>query len=124
MEQLNLTLFVEINNYDFVFSVAKIDENNNFKKIYSIDVPIIGLDNNRIVDYEKINNIVKKNIYVIEQKLNFTFKEAVLILENFNPSFINLSGYKRLNGSQILKENITYIINTLKSYTNEIESKK
>ena len=32
MEQLNLTLFVEINNYDFVFSVAKIDENNNFKK--------------------------------------------------------------------------------------------
>ena len=60
MEQLNLTLFVEINNYDFVFSVAKIDENNNFKKIYSIDVPIIGLDNNRIVDYEKINNIVKK----------------------------------------------------------------
>ena len=124
MDQLNLTLFVEINNYDFVFSVAKIDENNNFKKIYSIDVPIIGLDNNRIVDYEKINNIVKKNIYVIEQKLNFTFKEAVLILENFNPSFINLSGYKRLNGSQILKENITYIINTLKSYTNEIESKK
>ena len=124
MGQLNLTLFVEINNYDFIFSVTKIEKNNNYKKIYSIDVPIIGIDNNRIIDYEKINNIVKKNIYVIEQKLNFIFKEAVLILDNFNPSFINLSGYKRLNGSQILKENITYIINTLKSYTSEIEPKK
>ena len=124
MGQLNLTLFVEINNYDFIFSVTKIEKNNNYKKIYSIDVPIIGIDNNRIIDYEKINNIVKKNIYVIEQKLNFIFKEAVIILDNFNPSFINLSGYKRLNGSQILKENITYIINTLKSYTSEIEPKK
>ena len=29
-----------------------------------------------------------------------------------------------MNGSQILRENITYILNTLKSYINEIETKK
>ena len=39
-------------------------------------------------------------------------------------SFINFSGFKKLNGSQILRENITYILNTLKSCVEEIETKK
>ena len=78
----------------------------------------------RIVNLEKIFQILKENIYLIEQKLNFNFKEVILIIENFNPTFINLSGYKKLNGSQILKENIIYILNTLKSYVDKIESKK
>ena len=56
--------------------------------------------------------------------MSHTFKEVILTLENFNPSFINLSGYKKLNGSQILKENITYILNTLKSLVEKIETKK
>ena len=52
------------------------------------------------------------------------FKEVTIILDKFNCSCINISGYKRLNGSQILKENITYILNTLKSCVNETELKK
>ena len=72
----------------------------------------------------KFLNLIKENIYLIEQKFNNTFKEIILILENFNPTFINLSGYKKLNGSQILKENITYVLNTLKSCVDEIETKR
>ena len=41
-----------------------------------------------------------------------------------NPKFINLSGFMKLNGSQILRENITYILNILKSYVDRIETKK
>ena len=47
-----------------------------------------------------------------------------MILENFDPTFINLTGFKRLNGSQILKENITYILNDLRSYLDKVELKK
>ena len=36
------------------------------------------------------------------------FKEVTIILDKFNFSCINISGYKRLNQSQILKENISY----------------
>ena len=35
-----------------------------------------------------------------------------------------MSGFKKLNGSQVLKENITYIINTLKSCLDKNESNK
>ena len=58
------------------------------------------------------------------KKLDFTFKEVVLILDNFKPTFVNLSGFKILNGSQVLKENITYILNTLKSYVDTTELDK
>ena len=58
------------------------------------------------------------------KKFNYTFKSLFLIIDNFNPQFINISGYKKLNGSQVLKENITYILNTLKSCVEEIEEKK
>ena len=61
---------------------------------------------------------------MIEQKTNFTFKEVILILDDFEFSYINLTGHKRLNGSQVLKENITYILNTLKSNINECEKNK
>ena len=35
-----------------------------------------------------------------------------------------MTGFKKLNGSQLLKENISYIINSLKSNLSEIENKK
>ena len=123
MQDPGSTLYLEINNLNFIFFVIKSDE-NNFKITYKLDVPINGIEEDRILDLEKYFIIIKENIYLIEQKLNYTFKEIVLIVDNFNPTFINLTGFKKLNGSQVLKENITYILNTLKSCVDETEHKK
>ncbi len=116
-------LFVEINTTDFIFTVGE-KQNNNFKLLFSDTVPIQGILNNQISDLNLVCSILKKNIFNIEQKLNIVFKEAILILNNFNCYLINFSGYKKLNGSQLVKENITYIINSLKSKINEIEEHK
>ena len=124
MKKNYLTLFIEINSSHISFLVG---ENNNFENInlkLNIDVPIEGFDKNKIFDFKKVFNIFKENIFLIEQKVNFTFREIILILDNCNPLFINISGFKKLNGSKILKENITYILNSLKSYVNEVEAKK
>ena len=124
MKISSLTLYLEINNSKFNFFVLESEENNISKIIYESNTPLIGIQNNRISDLEKSFELIKQNIFFIEQKLNYTFKDIVVILENFNPSFINLAGFKKLNGSQVLRENITYILNTLKSYINEIYSNK
>ena len=124
MRKSSPTLYLEINELNFIFSASTNSEYNDFDIIYTLNVPIDGFENKRVVDFEKVFNLIKKNIYLIEQKLNFTFKEIVLILENFNPLFVNLTGFKKLNGSQVLRENITYILNTLKSNVDETESKK
>ena len=118
------TLFVEINYLEYVFSVGKNDAHNKFNLIYNCTVPLQGIKDNAIIDFDLASTIIKKNIYLIEYKLNIIFKDVVLIINNFNCSFINLSGFKKLNGSQILKEDITYILNSLKSSISKIENKK
>ncbi len=123
MKNSSLTLYVEINNLRYAFFVGESDEHDNFKTVYKLELPLKG-ENNKISDLEKVSEMIKKNVFIVEQKLGHTFKETVLILENFDPTFINLSGYKKLNGSQILRENITYILNTLKSCVDETEPKK
>ena len=123
MVNSDLTLFIEISNSKFSFSVGKKDDHGIFK-FDSLDIQISGIKDNRIDDLEKVYNTLKENIYSLEKKNNFTFREIILILDNFDPLFLNISGFKKLNGSQVLKENITYILNSLKSFVNEVEPKK
>ena len=124
MKNSFLTLYLEINNLSLVLLVGESDKYENFKIIDKLELPLQDTYNNRISDLNEVASVFKKNIFILEQKLNFTFKEIVLILENFEFTFINFSGFKKLNGSQILNENITYILNTLKSCVQDIEIKK
>jgi cell division protein FtsA len=124
MKYSSLTLYLEINDTSFIFFAVEIDAKNNFKIVYKLKSPIKGIENSKITNLEEINDVLKKNIYIIEQNLNHTFNEIVLVLENFDSAFINFSGYKKLNASQILRENISYILNTLKSCVNETEPQK
>ncbi len=117
-------LFIEINNFETIFVVLENIENDDIKVLYKDKIINEGISNNKIFDFDLIVNNFKKNIYLIEQKLNFTFKEAVIMIDNFECSIIALSGYKRLNGSQLVKENITYILNSLKNKIGEIEKNK
>ena len=124
MKNPTLTLYLEINNFNYVFFVGEKDKEDNLKILHKLEIPLQGIEQNRISNFDLVFNTIKENIILIEQNCNYTFTELVLILENFNPTFINLSGFKKLDGSQVLIENITYILNTLKSIVEEIESKK
>ena len=118
-------LFLEINDSEYIFSVGDKDQKNNFKVIYRYNASLEGIAKNcKVTDFEKTLNTIKKNIITIEQKFNLTFKEIILILDNSDCTFLNLTGFKKLNGSQILKENITYILNSLKSKIDLIENNK
>ena len=123
MNDPQLSLYLEINYLSYIFYVSKSDSQNNFKIVYELKVPLAGIEKNSISDFKKVFNTIKENVYLIEQKFNHTFKDIILILDNLNLTFINMTGFKKLNGSQVLKENI-FILNTLKSCIDEIEAKK
>jgi len=118
------TLIIEIKNSEYIFVVGENNEDNNFKLLYKNIIQTSLTNDNKIFDYESIYKVLKKNIYLIEQKFNFTFKETILILNNFECSFSNFTGFKKLNGSQLTKENVSYILNSLKSKINELEKNK
>ena len=117
-------LFLEISSSTYVFFVSEIDQHDNCKIIYKLEIPLKGINNCSVTDFEIAYRAVKEGILKIEQNFNQTFKEIILILENYDYSFINITGYKKLNSSQILRENITYLLNSLKSCVDETEQKK
>ncbi len=117
-------LFVEINDTNYIFVAGRYDESQNFQVIQKQIVPSSGIIKNKFVNIQEACEEVKKNITLIEKNLNYIFKETIVIIDNFDHSCINISGYKKLNGSQVLKENISYILNSLKLEVTEIEKQK
>ena len=118
------TLFVEINDLNYIFVVGKYDENQNLKIIEKIITPNEGIVENKFINIDLAEKLIKKNIQTIEDKINYVFKEVTIIIDTFENSCINISGFKKLNGSQVLKENISYILNSLKLAISESEKKK
>ena len=117
--------YIEINKTELKFIVVNNNkEESKFDIIFNNSVMLKGIANYQIVDYDLIYNLLKENIYKAEQQLNLVFKEVFIVIDNFNFSIINYTGFKKLNGSQLLKENITYILNSLKSKVNETENDK
>ena len=123
MKNSSLKLFIIIDYSKILLAAGSADEQNNLRLLENITLPIV-LNNNKILDLKNVTDQIRKNILIIEQKINFTFKESIIILNYFDISFLNFTGYRKLNGSQITKENITYILNMLKSYVDNIETKK
>ena len=76
------------------------------------------------MDLDLVCSTIKDNILVIEKKINFVFKEATLVINNLNFILTSCSGFKKLNGSQLTKENIAYILNSLKLLINETDQEK
>ena len=117
-------LFISISDLKISIIAGCSDEQNNFELLEKISLSINGKNENKISDLDKIANLIKKNILFIEQKVNYTFKDVIIILDNFTNFFLNLSGFKKLNGTQVSKENIIYILNSLKSYIDKFEKNK
>ena len=117
-------LFVEINFSNYIFVAGTYDKNQNLKIIEKIAIRNEGSINNKFTNFEQAHNVIKKNIQTIEDKLNYVFKDVIVILDNFCLSCINISAFKKLNGSQLMKENISYILNSLKLAVTENEKEK
>tara|TARA_Y100001970_G_scaffold98028_1_gene123252 strand:- start:18256 stop:19458 length:1203 start_codon:yes stop_codon:yes gene_type:complete len=117
-------LIVEINNFNYIFVAAEYNENQKLKIVKKIITSSEGINNNKFTDINKAQECIKKNILMLEDKLGHVFKDVIILIDNFDYTCLNLSGFKKLNGSQLIKENITYILNSLKSSVIEHEKDK
>ena len=117
-------LFINISDLEICLIAGYSDDQSSFEILEKLILPIEGISENKITNLDITANLIKKNILSIEQKVNYTFKDIIVILNNLEISFLNLCGYKKLNGAQISKENITYILNSLKSCVDVFEKNK
>ena len=108
-------LITVLNDRKIIFFVISYDEKKDYKILKNILIDSEGIKNGRIIDIELVTKLIKKNINSIEDELNFFFSKVSVIINPNNVNCINISGYKKLNGSQVSKEDITYILNDIKT---------
>ena len=123
MENDSPFLFIEINKSEIIFVASNKDERENYEILCKDRIANQNTIDFSYTDYYLTYDLLKKKIYFIEQKFNVTFKEVIISLQDIDSSILNVSGFKNLNGAQLTKENITYILNSLKTQINEIEKK-
>ena len=64
MEIDHPTLFIEINDTNYIFVAGTHDENQNLKVTEKIIVPSTGMDQNKFVNIDQANEEIKKSIII------------------------------------------------------------
>ena len=107
-------LIINLNDNEIILFVVSYDEKKNYTLIKDIIIKSIGIQNGIIVNNKLVTELIKKNINFIEDELNHSFSNVSVIINPSKVNCLNVSGYKKLNGSQVSKEDITYILNDIK----------
>ena len=76
-------LFISIGDLEIFFFVELNNDQNSFEILEKLILPIEGINENKITDLDRITNLIKRNILIIEQKLNYTFKEYNYNIKQF-----------------------------------------
>ena len=117
-------LFIEINDENLLIAVGEYDDELNFKIIDKEKIFPSGFKNGKIINLEVSIDKLKKTIKKIENRSNLLFYDANVIINQTDLNCVNVSGFKKLNGNQVLSEDISYILNDVKSKLVESEKYK
>ena len=63
MKNFSPTLYIEINDLNFIFSVGTHNQQNDFEIIYTKVVPLAGFENRRVSDFGKASNLIREKIF-------------------------------------------------------------
>ncbi len=117
-------LVIEVNDSKFNFLVIKYNENLDFTVIHSNSIKSEGILNGKVKNIKTASNLIRNNLANIEEIVGFTFKEATIVNDQNNYTCINVSGFKNLAGSQITKDDISFILNDLRKIISDSQPNK
>ncbi len=117
-------LYVEINDESFLVAIGEHDDELNFKILEHELYSPSGFKDGKIINLATTVENLKKVVKKVENKSNLFFSEINVIINQTDIDCINISGFKKLNGNQILSDDISYILNDVKSKLLESEKDK
>jgi cell division protein FtsA len=107
-------LVIDLNDNKIIFFVVSFNEKKDFKVLKKIILKTEGIHNGRVVNIETVSQLLKKTINMIEEDINYFFSNTTVVINPKEVNCLNVSGYKKLNGSQVSSEDIAYILNDIK----------
>ena len=116
-------LIIDLDDNKIIFFVITFKDNKDYKIIKNINIDSKGINGGKITDINFLSSLIKKTVNTIEDDLNFSFSNISVVINPINVNCLNISGYKKLNGSQVFKEDVTYILNDIKKSITTNEDK-
>ena len=116
-------LILDLNDEFFIFTVFSSNQDKKLEIIKKKIIKSSGIKNGKIIDQNLVSNLIKNTINEIEDEINFYFSSTSIIINPVEIKCLNISGYKKLNGSQVLNEDIAFILNDIKNIVNVNENK-
>jgi len=114
-------LVIDLNDDKVIFFVVSFNEKKDFKVLKKIIIETTGIQSGRVINIETVSQLFKKTINRIEEDINYFFSNVAVVINPDQINCLNVSGYKKLNGSQVSNEDITYILNDIKKIILESE---
>ena len=114
MLEKNVKLFLEINNKSLIFLV--ILEKDEIASIFQKEIiELTCVANSKLIITDEIKKRLKKTLNEIEKKNSRIFNEVIVVLNYYNSYNIRISGSKNMLGSKINNDDVTFLINKLKT---------
>ena len=115
-------LIIDLNDNKIIFFVVTFNEKKDFTVLKKINLQTEGIQEGRVINIETVSQLFKKTLNSIEEDIDFIFSNVAVIINPNLVNCLNVSGYKKLNGSQVLSQDIAYILNDIKKIILESES--
>ena len=115
-------LIIDLNDNKVIFFVVSFNERKDFKVLKKIILETEGIQNGRVINIETVSQLLKQTINSLEDDINYFFSKTVVIINPSQINCLNVSGYKKLNGSQVSSKDIAYILNDIKKIILESEN--
>ena len=113
MQIEKLFITIEINDKEIIFLLGKFDEEFHFRERKKLKFKNLKVDENENnVNY--IQKTLKNGLNQLEKEFEIKFSEVDLILDDMIVESLNLSGFKKLAGSRLVKDDASYLINNLR----------
>ena len=121
MPEQNIKLFLEINNKSLIFLVI-LEKNKIASIIQKEIIELKCVENGKLIITDETKKRLKKTLNEIEKKNSTIFHKVIVILSYYNSNNISISSSKNMLGSKINSDDVTFLINKLK--TNILKNEK
>ena len=111
----NDKLIAEISEDKIIYASYQKKDDSNYQILAKKVSKNIGIKKGKITDFNLTKKKISQDLKDLEKKSEKIYKNISLVINEPEMLCINISGFKKLNGSKVEKRDIDYILNEVKS---------
>jgi len=123
MENNTAKIIAELDDEIIKYTVFQLNEKSDYEILIKKISRNPGVKKGNVIDINNTSKFIIKDLEEIEKKLDKIFSGISIVVNQKEILCTNCSGFKKLNGSKVEKEDLDYILNETKSSIIENQKK-